>query len=89
MTEKKIYIQFKEPMGYRYFRLSFGLALLVIAPVSLGIVADSTAMQWVGFVFTLTTVLAIATNMAKKTTFKSIDEARTYLDKLEEEWGNE
>jgi hypothetical protein len=88
MKDVKIYIQFKEPVGYKYFRLSFGLAVLVIAPTALGIVADSTAMQWVGFVFTLFTVLAIATNMAKKTTFQSIDEARAYLNELEKEWGN-
>lgn len=86
--EQKIYIQFKEPISHKYFKLSFGLAILVVGPTALGIVADSAAMQWLGFVFTLLTVFAIAANMAKHTTFKTIDEARAYLNELEKEWGN-
>jgi hypothetical protein len=80
--EARIYIAAQPGMATWFRRLVGGMTML-LGPIAIGIVCDSPAMQWVGFVLGITMLLAIAKQMADRTTFKSTDEARAYLDKID------
>lgn len=81
---KQVSIYISAPHGWgKWFRnLTSGMAM-VAAPVALGIVCDSQAMQWVGFVLGFIGLVAIAKRAADDTTFRSTDEARAYLDEID------
>ena len=63
-------------------RLLFAVGVQVTI-IGVGILADSPAMQWSGFVFLFLILFAAAISMAEKTL--TIEEARAKLDELERE----
>lgn len=82
--EISIYISAQH--GWRKWarNLASGMAMFA-GPVAIGIVCNSQAMQWVGFVLGFIGLVAIAKRAADDTTFASTNEARAYLDKLDAE----
>lgn len=58
---------------------------LVFGPISLGIWAGSSAMQWAGFLFGILLFFVAMKIISDRATgkHKTIAEARAYLDKLE------
>ncbi len=67
----------------RVFRTTFSVLVLTACPILLGRAVDSTPLQWLGFVFGLLIVSGIAMSIHGRTTFKTTDEARAYLDKID------
>lgn len=61
--------------------------LLCVLPISLGVVVDSMAMQWVGFFWSALTVFGIAMSGLGEKRAYTIAEARAVLDQMEA--GNE
>jgi hypothetical protein len=57
----------------------------IVLPIGLGVLVDSTAMQWVGFVFGLVLMIGVANQIRKENTVHSFDEARRLLDRMENE----
>lgn len=49
-----------------------------------GLLLDSAAMQWAGFCILTIGVIAFATQDARKTTNLTINQARAYLNELED-----
>lgn len=60
-----------------------GFVLAVVLPVTVGIAADSPAMQWVGFVFGVIFMFGFASALKKTNTVHSFAEARALLDQME------
>lgn len=69
----------------KWVRAIIFLAVAVVVPVGLGILADSAAMQWVGFVMAILCILGKAVGEGNKQTFHSYQEARNYLSRMEQE----
>lgn len=67
----------------KWFRVMLSVTAGFIVPIGIGIAVDSSAMQWTGFVFGILLMLGLAAADVKKTTFKTIAEAKAYLDTLE------
>lgn len=65
----------------RTFFIILLVAACVVAPIGIGIFAQSSAMQWVGFVIGLWIVLSSLSTRVRKV--KSTDEARAYLDQID------
>lgn len=82
MSELKIRIN--DNRMPKWTRMFLSLVGSFVIPISIGILADSTAMQWVGFVFGCFTMIGLAVHEDKKTTFKSVDEAIAYLNSIKE-----
>ena len=64
--------------------------LLFVMPITLigvGIVADSPAMQWAGFVVTMLSIAAFSTLLGKKNHGLTIAQARRRLDEIEKTQG--
>lgn len=58
---------------------------LTVLVIGVGVVADSAAMQWAGFVSLLLTVIGLSVIKSKKDDCLTIDEARKRLDEIEAE----
>jgi len=58
--------------------LSYGA--IGMMPILVGVLLQSAAMQWVGFLFTILFVFALAARSKNRTTFTSIEEAVRYLE---------
>ncbi|KUL93449.1 hypothetical protein DK26_23295 [Bosea sp. WAO] len=58
-------------------------ATLLMGPIAIGIVCDSAAMQWLGFIAGMVAICAVAKRTADHTTFETTDQARAYLDALD------
>jgi hypothetical protein len=67
----------------RFYRTLTALTSIVVLPVGIGIVAASDAMQWAGFVGGMVILLAFAHSDNSRHTFKTTDEARAFLDKID------
>lgn len=80
MAEQKVMITITDSRSYRWFRQSVSVALVLIAPIGLGVYLQSTAMQWAGFLMTCVGIVAMATQGSKK--FDNIADAKKYLDTL-------
>jgi hypothetical protein len=83
-SEISIYISAPHGWGKWFRNLTTGMAL-VAGPIAIGIVCNSQAMQWLGFVFGFMCLVAFAKRAADDTTFASTDEARAYLDRIDAE----
>lgn len=68
----------------KWVRAIVFLAVAVVVPVGLGILADSAAMQWVGFVMAILCILGKAVGEGNKHTFHSHQEARDFLTRNEQ-----
>lgn len=83
-TDNEVRIYISGPFGWaKWFRRLVGDMTMVAGPIAIGIVCDSSAMQWVGFILGIIMLLATAWQSADKTTFKGTAEARAYLDKID------
>jgi len=81
MSETKIIINdLRTP---KWFRMMISITAGFIVPIGIGVVVDSSAMQWTGFVFGILLMVGLAASESKKTTFKTVAEAKAYLDTLE------
>jgi len=69
----------------KWVRAIVFLAVAVVVPVGLGILADSAAMQWVGFVMAILCIIGKAVGEGNKRTFHSYQEAHNYLSRMEQE----
>jgi uncharacterized membrane protein len=58
------------------------LVVCVVGPIGIGIMTDSDAMQWAGFVFGLLFTIGIARAMTTDKRFTTVDDAKAYLDQL-------
>lgn len=67
----------------KWLRNIIATFVLIVAPISIGIVAGSKAMQWVGFIFVVLSVFSIARSSFGLERDLSIAEARALLDRLE------
>lgn len=83
MTETKSII-IKDMRTPKWIRVLLSLTAGFIVPISIGIIVDSSAMQWTGFVFGILLMIGFAAVDGKRTTFKTIAEAKAYLDTLEQ-----
>ncbi|UXT99427.1 hypothetical protein [Agrobacterium tumefaciens] len=81
--EKKLTIVIIDSRAKAYVRTAISTFLFLIAPISLGIVMDSNAMQWTGFVFGFLMFLSYAKRDMSENTRHTIAEARQLLDALE------
>jgi hypothetical protein len=57
---------------------------LIVAVIGTGVLMDSAAMQWIGFLCIVVVALARGSALRKNNT-KTISEARAFLDRLEAE----
>lgn len=65
-----------------------GQAIVLGCPifaVCLGILMDSAAMQWLGFLLSTIVIFALAAKASKKNDQLTIDQARVRLDEIEKE----
>jgi hypothetical protein len=85
MKETKIRIVPYEPLGVKWFKHLISFTAVILAPISLGIYMDSTAMQWMGFITTIMMVAGVATIMGDRYTVHTTDEARKLLDQIDAE----
>ena len=81
-TQPTTLIEIKTNPRNNFPRLFFGLTAQV-GVIALGIAADSTAMQWSGFLFFSLTLFGFAMIELKKNDGLTIAEARARLDELE------
>lgn len=61
------------------------LMMMVVTPITIGIIVNSDAMQWVGFILGSLAVIGFANQVNKNNTVHSFAEARALLDKMESE----
>lgn len=66
----------------KFVRITIMLIVVIVMPISLGVLLNSPAMQWVGFAFTLLAVIAMVQQNDVATKFDSVDAAKAYLDKI-------
>lgn len=64
---------------------SLSITACTLAPIVVGVIVDSPAMQWVGFLFGVLLVFAVSIRLHNEHTVHSIAEARAVLDRLENE----
>ncbi len=67
---------------FRPARAAYVFSLQVIL-IGVGVVVDSPAMQWMGFVMVALLAIIVAVMSAGKDTALSIDEARALLDEFD------
>lgn len=77
---EKVEIVIKDMRTPRWIRSLAILWSLVFFPICLGIYAGSSAMQWAGFFFGIICMVALAKEGTGEKSFKSVAEARSYLD---------
>ncbi len=66
----------------RAFQQGGMFVISVVAPIALGAVLQSSAMQWAGFIFGMMFLLTMGINIIKKTSFTTVEEAKAHLDEL-------
>lgn len=71
----------------RWWTTLFSIVVSVVGPVLLGVLLESTAMQWVGFIFGLLSIMGIVYRDTNRNSFKSIEAAKARLDELTREQG--
>lgn len=81
--EKKLTIVIVDSRAKAAARATISTLLFLIAPIALGIVMDSKAMQWAGFVLGFLLFISHATRFTSANTRHTIEEARKLLDTLE------
>lgn len=57
--------------------------VMSILPITIGVVLNSPAMQWLGFVFSILAILGLVHRWNVDTTFNTTHEARLFLDKID------
>lgn len=68
-----------------WFRKLVSIVGAVCAPIAIGAYLESSAMQWVGFIFGSVTVIGMAVSESKKNTFDNIEAAKRRLDEFASE----
>ncbi len=81
--EKKLVIVIMDSRLKNSLRETISTLVVLIAPITLGIAMQSTAMQWVGFVLGFMAVFSYANRIVSENTRHTITEARQLLDALE------
>jgi|AACY02.2.fsa_nt_gi hypothetical protein len=84
MTVKRHSITVKISPRYNPWRQIWGLCLQV-GVIGIGVVLDSVAMQWAGFIVLLLVALLASLRMMLAHEELTIEEARRVLDQLERE----
>lgn len=85
MKERQISIRIIDGRRHmRWLGTVLSISLTTVLPILLGVQLQSTAMQWIGFVFALLTVIAITHRESNRNTFDNIDAAKRRLDELKE-----
>lgn len=82
MPPRPLTIDITDNRCSRAVRFIFVFAMLSIVPISIGIVAGSTAMQWMGFGLSIVLLIGWSRvdNITKR--FTSIDDAIVHLNNL-------
>lgn len=89
MKERKITITLVDARkDMRWLGVLTSIVFSVVGPILLGILLDSTAMQWAGFIFGLFAILGIIYRDSKNNTFDNVEAAKARLDEFAKE-GNE
>ncbi|MDF1599691.1 hypothetical protein PZ895_07865 [Mesorhizobium sp. YIM 152430] len=84
MTPNKLEIIISDVRGVgRFLRQVVAIFALLVIPVSIGIAVESAPMQWVGFVCGIILLLSFAHKSNGQHKFKTTDEARAFLDKID------
>ncbi|WEO73806.1 hypothetical protein [Agrobacterium vitis] len=83
MSTVKIYIA--DNRLHSALRVTASIFLLVIGPIAIGVLANSQALQWAGFIFGWLTFVGYAARLTRRYTSLSIAEARKRLDEMEKE----
>jgi len=81
--EKKLTITIIDNRATAYFRATWSAMLLVLLPILVGILCNSAAMQWAGFVFGFLTFFGLVARLLRQSTSHTLSEARQFLDALE------
>jgi len=85
MNERRITITLIDGRkNIRWFATLFGIVFSVCGPIMLGVLLDSTAMQWVGFLFGMLCIVAIIYRDSRSHTFDNVEAAKRRLDEWEE-----
>lgn len=84
MTKYEITIRNNRKPITQVLLASFGLSVGLFGPIALGILLQSAAMQWAGFVIGMFIFISVATVFDKtKIRVTSIEDARKALDKIQ------
>lgn len=83
--EKHLIITLSDQRGTwtKWLRNIASMLLCACGPIAVGIVADSTAMQWVGFIFSAFLIISIGRGKLRENTAYTIAEAHALLDQIE------
>lgn len=84
IDNSKIIIEIVDRRLKRAVGRSLSISLLFIFPISVGVLVDSSAMQWAGFIFGILLLFTLLFRQKNEGTFTSFDEAQAYLAKLKE-----
>ncbi|MEL6467067.1 MAG: hypothetical protein AAFQ58_19065 [Pseudomonadota bacterium] len=82
MTENPTTIEIRTNPKFRLGRSLYSLTT-VFAVLGSGIIAESNAMQWAGFVLLAVLAIALSATTAKRNSSLTIEEARKLLDEIE------
>lgn len=85
---KKIEITILTAPRFRPWRTALGIGLQ-LGVVGIGILTQSVAMQWVGFLVFLLMIAAIASAGMKRSTASTVPEAREILERIAAEENGE
>jgi len=66
----------------RAFLTGANITMSFVLPVALGVILDSVAMQWVGFLFGILVMIGTVRHIQKDLTFSTVEQAKAYLDRL-------
>lgn len=66
-----------------WVRSAIVLVTMSLAPIYVGIITGSSAMQWVGFTWGLVLMALNVAAFANRKRFRTTDEVRAFLDKLD------
>lgn len=84
MSANKLEIIISDVRGVgQFLRRVFATFVLLVMPVSIGIAVESAPMQWVGFVCGIFLLLSFAYKTNGQHKFKTTDEARAFLDRID------
>lgn len=86
MKERKITITLIDARrNRRWLGTLLSISLTVCLPIGLGVALDSTAMQWLGFIFALLALGGIVFSNTKGNSFDNVDAAKARLDEFAKE----
>lgn len=85
MDNKHVHIHIVDKRGWQGTLRNLLAVFILCAPIYIGIVTGSSAMQWMGFVLGCLLFLVLVIEYGKNTKYDSIDEAIQVLERMKRE----